>query len=251
MARALRGRRSTGVPPRPSEAEDARRSVLGWVPKSPTEPERPPRKDFAPKRTAPNANGQERCPKGNGGRHCCQPPLRRAKDLPVFVTWSRTRRLRPALDPGSPAQASLPIRQLPLERSQTDLPDCAARRFAGHSIHPACSDPDPKTESSQNHPMFHGPSWDNLSCVPLCSPKFRRTPGAASRDRKIVSSGASYRPAPKRTRKLFPLPAGGDRTFGHLPHRLAVAGFLERPGPPSRSPKHHARSPELRKRNMR
>src|SRR6185369_8182183 len=22
----------------------------------------------------------------NGGRHCCQPPLRRAKDLPVFVT---------------------------------------------------------------------------------------------------------------------------------------------------------------------
>jgi hypothetical protein len=25
--------------------------------------------------------------KGNGGRHCCQPPLRRAKDLPVFVTW--------------------------------------------------------------------------------------------------------------------------------------------------------------------
>src|SRR3954468_21189707 len=27
--------------------------------------------------------------KGNGGRHCCQPPLRRAKDLPVFVTWSK------------------------------------------------------------------------------------------------------------------------------------------------------------------
>jgi len=25
--------------------------------------------------------------KRNGGRHCCQPPLRRAKDLPVFVTW--------------------------------------------------------------------------------------------------------------------------------------------------------------------
>jgi len=28
-----------------------------------------------------------RRPKRNGGRHCCQPPLRRAKDLPVFVTW--------------------------------------------------------------------------------------------------------------------------------------------------------------------
>jgi hypothetical protein len=25
-------------------------------------------------------------PNRNGGRHCCQPPLRRAKDLPVFVT---------------------------------------------------------------------------------------------------------------------------------------------------------------------
>ena len=25
------------------------------------------------------------CPNRNGGRHCCQPPLRRAKDLPVFM----------------------------------------------------------------------------------------------------------------------------------------------------------------------
>jgi len=32
----------------------------------------------------------------------------------------------------------------------------------------------------------------------------------------------------------------GDRTFGHLPHRLAVAGSLVRPGPPSRSLEHHA-----------
>jgi len=29
-------------------------------------------------------------PNRNGGRHCCQPPLRRAKDLPVFgLPWSR------------------------------------------------------------------------------------------------------------------------------------------------------------------
>src|SRR5204863_4624460 len=49
-----------------------------------------------------------------------------------------TRRPRPALDPGSPAPASLPTRQLPRERSPTDLPDCAARRFAGLSIRPAC-----------------------------------------------------------------------------------------------------------------
>ena len=47
--------------------------------------------------------------------------------------------------------------------------------------------------SSQNRPMFRGPSWDNLSRVPLRSPEFRRTPGAASHDRKIISSGASSR----------------------------------------------------------
>jgi hypothetical protein len=63
--------------------------------------------------------GPRPAPNGNGGRHCCQPPLRRAKDLPVFVTWSKTRRPRPALDPGSPAQASLPIEPLSPKRSLT------------------------------------------------------------------------------------------------------------------------------------
>ena len=73
-------------------------------------------------------------PQRNGGRHCCQPPLRRAKDMPVFVTWSPENPkapMKPALDPGSPAQASLPIWQLSLPRSPADLPDCASRRFAG------------------------------------------------------------------------------------------------------------------------
>jgi hypothetical protein len=40
-------------------------------------------------------------------------------------------------------------------------------------------------DSSQNRPMFRGPSWVNHSCVPLRSPKFRRTPGAASRERQL------------------------------------------------------------------
>ena len=46
----------------------------------------------------------------NGGWHCCQPPLRRAKDMPVFVTLVPPGRspLVPVFDPGSPAQASLP-----------------------------------------------------------------------------------------------------------------------------------------------
>jgi len=42
--------------------------------------------------------------------------------------------MKPALDPGSPAQASLPVELLPLSRNLADLPDCAARRFAGLSI---------------------------------------------------------------------------------------------------------------------
>ena len=54
------------------------------------------------------------------------------------------------------------------------------------------------------------------------------------------SSGASSRLAPLPLRRASALPAGGDRTFGHLPHRLALAGLSARPGPPSRSPEHHA-----------
>jgi len=58
------------------------------------------------------AGARFRSAQRNGGRHCCQPPLRRAKDLPVFVTWSAENPkapIKPALDPGSPAQASLSI----------------------------------------------------------------------------------------------------------------------------------------------
>jgi hypothetical protein len=45
---------------------------------------------------------------------------------------------------------------------------------------------------------------------------------AASRWRKIDSSGASSRLAPARTRKLLPLPAGGDRTLVACRARLPL-----------------------------
>ena len=163
-------------------------------------------------------------------------------DLP----WSRPvkRLATPLLDPGSPAQASLPIVLLPLARSPADLLDCAARRFAGLSSVPACSG----TEApAQNRPMLCGPSWVDHSCVPLCPPNLKPPEGdlnihrTASRLRKINSSGASYQLTPKRTRRNSLLPAGGDRPFGHLPHLLAVASFPMRPGPPSRSQVHNAR----------
>ena len=49
---------------------------------------------------------RRRCPNRNGGRHCCQPPLRRARIC--RCSWVRSAEASPSLDPDSPAQASLP-----------------------------------------------------------------------------------------------------------------------------------------------
>ena len=75
---------------------------------------------------------------------------------------------------------------------------------------------------------------------------------AASRDRKINSSGASSRPASVKSPGGSPQsPAGGDRSFCRLPLLPAVAGPLERRGLPSRSPEHHAPAREsLKAKNM-
>jgi hypothetical protein len=154
----------------------------------------------------------------------------------VFATWSKTRRPRPALDPGSPAQASLPIEQLPLARSPTGLPDCAARGFAGPSTRPACLEPKLAAKTVRCSAAL-------LGSTTLASRFAHQVPknlGTASRLRKIDSSGASSRLAPLPLRGASTLPAGGDRTFGHLPLHLAVASFPKRPGPPSRSPLNHA-----------
>jgi hypothetical protein len=137
-------------------------------------------------------------------------------------------------------------------RSGKPVSDPASRSWltssgvAFHRTTPSCEEPDRSTRlrgpkvrwsfdlsgpasgtevpRSQNRPVFRGPSWANHSCVPLRSPNLTRKSGSRVALEKIGSSGASSRLAPKRTRKLFPLPAGGDRTFGHLPHPLAVSG---------------------------
>jgi hypothetical protein len=154
----------------------------------------------------------------------------------------KTLRPRPALDPGSPAQASFPIEQLPLARSPTGLPDCAARGFAGPSTCPACLELDPKTDFAAKTVRC---STALLGSTTLASRFAHHDPQGtartASRLRKIDSSGASYQLTPKRTRRCFLLPAGGDRTFGRLPRFPAVAGWSARPGPPSRSQLQHAR----------
>jgi hypothetical protein len=87
----------------------------------------------------------------NGGRHCCQPPLRRAKDLPVFATLViRTRRSqKPVLDPGAPAQASLSILAV---RRPGSLFGSAPERASPPNSPPL----GPKASATL---MFRGPSW--------------------------------------------------------------------------------------------
>jgi hypothetical protein len=146
---------------------------------------------FGPALCEADGKGEERppeylAPKRNGGRHRCQPPLRRAKDPPNFLHQvpgepnSRTsahqlrRRFRPitpsleepcSLYSSAPAEASLLFR--------------AAR-------------PDPKVKADRCSAALLGMT---NSCVPLCPPR-PKSLEAASRWRKIISSGASSRLAP-------------------------------------------------------
>jgi len=143
-------------------------------------------------------------PNRNGGRHCCQPPLRRAKDLPVFVTWS----------PENPKAPMNPLSILAHQlrrRFRSGISLFREARLTYPTTWPEGSLvvrsawPGWNRNPNQNHPMFRGPSWDEPSRVPLRSPRFRGIPGAASHNRKNISSGASSRLAPKRTRELSPI----------------------------------------------
>ena len=91
---------------------------------------------FGPGPAEPAGRGHAK-PKRNGGRHCCQPPLRRAKDLPVFMIQDpKTLRHKSRLTSSGIASHRL-----------------NARRASS--------------------PMFRAPSWDDPCCVPLCSPPSR------------------------------------------------------------------------------
>jgi len=165
----------------------------------------------------------------------------------VFVTWSKTRRPRPALDPGSPAQASLPIEQLPLARSPTSLPKRRPGGSPSLSTRPAWRwEPKPPAKTVRCSAALLG---SITLGVPLCSPPRKASSRVALE--KIDSSGASYRLTAPPLRRALASPAGGDRTFGHLPLPPAVAGSWRgrdrRPDHPSTM---HL-SPESSKRKMR
>jgi hypothetical protein len=109
---------------------------------------------------------------------------------------------RPALDPGSPAQASHSIEPLPRWRSPINLLDCVTRRLACLSIVLACH----WTEVlSQSRPMFRGPSWVDRSCVPLCSSHVSAPSRVALEEDRLF-------------RRLFP--AGPKKNPKALPNRL-------------------------------
>jgi hypothetical protein len=154
--------------------------------------------------------------KRNGGRHCCQPPLRRAKDLPVFVTWS--------IEPKRPIHP-LSILAHQLRRR---FPSCNSLLRGARLIYLTTwpegslvfrlARPGTGTEVPAKTARCSAALLGMITTASRFAHQIPRgDPGAASRDRKIISSGASSRLAPTRTRKLSPLPAGGDRTFGHLP----------------------------------
>src|SRR6476660_570769 len=94
--------------------------------------------------------------------------------------------------------------------------------------------------------MFRGPSWDDLYRVPLRSPP-------ASPPRRLAVGSRVARQEDHLFRRLFP--AGPEKNPKALSNCLpaeigplvtcralrAVADPQRRPGPPSRSPEHHAR----------
>jgi hypothetical protein len=150
---------------------------------------------------------------------------------------STRRPQEPALDPGSPAQASAFHPTAPSAgRSPTDLLDI---RPGGspvfRPVQPA-KDRSPRLKPSDVPRPFLGQS----------RPASRFAHHAPKNDQNRVARDDNHL-----FRRLFPagpasaperastLPAGGDRTFGHLPRPLPFPA-PGRPGPPSRSPKHHA-----------
>ncbi len=134
------------------------------------------------------------------------------------------RLVTPLLDPGSPAQASLSHRTAP----SCEEPDRSTRlrgpkvrwSFDLSGLASGTEVPRQPKPSDVLRPFLGRPLLRPASLTKLP----RGESGSRVALEKINSSGASSRLAPVRTRKLFPMPAGGDRTFGHLPHPLAVAG---------------------------
>ena len=87
-----------------------------------------------------------------------------------------------------------------------------------------------KPEPQSKPPGVLRPFLGNPLSRPASLTKVPKNPGSRVARQEDFSSGASSRLAPVRTREFLPLPAGGDRTFGHLPHPSCPCGPSEEAG---------------------
>lgn len=175
-----------------------------------------------------------RTPNRNGARHCCQAPLRRAKDMPVFVTLiQRTRRSQKSVfDPGSPAQASPPIEFVRKDFIRPIRPLLERSfRFGGLRLPPEGFSP----------PMFRGPSWAGSLSRGL-SPWGGNRPRKSEVQlfRRLLPTGPEirslrHRPEGQFSLKPHSIACRRRSVLPSSPHPLAVAGLPMRRGLPSRS----------------
>jgi len=167
--------------------------------------------------------GKRLAPNRNGARHCCQAPLRRAKDLPVFVTLIH--------EPEGPKTRP---------RSWRTSSGVASHRGRPQGLHPTdpyhfpreASGPEdfayrPKVSAPRCSAALLGLGPFHAACLP--GGETALVQGSTS------SSGASCRLVRKSVRRviapkdssaanLIPSPAGGDRSF-----RLAAPSCRCRP----------------------
>jgi hypothetical protein len=135
----------------------------------------------------------------NGGRHRCQPPLRRAKDLPVFVTWwikpfgLPTRSRSWLTSSGVAFHLAIPSFEEPDLSTRLRRPKARWSFDRSGLVSSRYPIRRPSTFRSQNSPVFRGPSWDNPYCVPL------RSPNPTRRFRSRVARQKDYL-----FRRLFP-----------------------------------------------
>lgn len=172
-------------------------------------------------------------PNRNGARHCCQAPLRRAKDLPVFVTLI-SQPEGPKTRPRSWRTSSGVAFHLGGPKTRFVV------RFSSRkSLAPQFPSAWPEGFSDLDVPRPF------LGWVPFPWPVSLggKPPSAKA---STSSSGASCRlvrnslrcvivPRDSSASNFIPSPAGGDRSFCRLPHLPAVAGSPGRRGLPSRS----------------
>jgi hypothetical protein len=180
-------------------------------------------------RRVPATAGLALLPNRNGGRHCCQPPLRRAKDLPVFVTLlvkseDPTDRFRSWLTSSGVASCSNTLS----EEKLSGLLACAARRPACRSIvQPA------RRPGIRNFAALLG----------MTAPAFVWLCRSEDRSSRVALEGRSSLPAP-----LPDLPLACFRGSTPAACRVEIGPFAPssrgRLGRPSRSPDDYALRPE-------